>query len=84
MSEEEGKNALLTRFSSTYSSEKFLSSMNFVKSNNRNKLWNELTAKFLKDFKNENQKKGVNCQAFLLTNFRCFQIIGATYLWPTG
>lgn len=38
-------NALLTMFGSTYSCEKLFSTMNFVKSSNRNRLDRELTAK---------------------------------------
>lgn len=41
-------NALLTMFGSIHSCEKLFSSMNFVKSTNRNKLGNELTAKCVK------------------------------------
>ena len=48
-------NGLLRMFGSTYSSEKLLSSMNFVNSN-RNKLGNEFTAKSIENFKSENKK----------------------------
>ena len=44
-------NTLITMFRSTYLSEKLFSSVNFVKSTNRNKYRNEVTAKFLEDFK---------------------------------